>query len=163
MDYILKKAELSDMEAFYDLLNQRIAWMDEIGIKQWNYTGYWIRYPKEYYVNNMEAGRLIILKKGEKLAAAGVIYEEDERWENSTAVKAYYMHHFASDLTEKGSGSIYLEMLEDYARKMGKTHLRLDCAVDSPNLNRYYGERGYEVCGTCKDGLYEGITREKIL
>ena len=158
-----RKARIEDMEQFYALLNQRIAWMDEIGIKQWNHTGYWDRYPKPYYVENMEQGRLLVLMDGEKLLAAGVIYEEDVRWVNSGDMPAYYLHHFAADVNEKGSGSAYLELLEQYSREMGKVRLRLDCAVDNPKLNEYYENRGYYICGSCIDGPYSGITREKVL
>ena len=161
MDFI--KAKLEDMEQFYALIDSRIKWMDEIGIKQWNHTGYWERYPKEYYLENMNAGRMFVLTEGEKMLAVGVIYEEDERWVNSGDMPAYYLHHFASDVNEKGSGSAYLEFLEQYSRQMGKLRLRLDCAVDNPKLNDYYESRGYYICGSCIDGPYEGITREKVL
>lgn len=158
-----KQAELKDMEQFYEIIDQRIRWMDEVGLKQWNHTGYWERYPKEYYLENMEAGRMFVLTEGGKMLAVGVIYEEDERWVNSGDMPAYYLHHFATAVDAKGAGSAYLEMLEEHSRKMGKVRLRLDCAVDNPKLNEYYEAKGYYICGSCKDGPYEGITREKVL
>ena len=159
----LKKAEIKDMDAFCEIIDRRIHWMDDVGLKQWNYTGYWDRYPREYYRKNIEQGRAIVLAEGERLLAVGVIYEEDVRWVNSGDLPAYYLHHFATDVDEPGIGAVYLEQLEDYSRRMGKCRLRLDCAVDNPRLNRYYEEKGYTICGSCKDGLYEGITREKKL
>jgi hypothetical protein len=41
--------------------------------------------------------------------------------------------------------------------------MRLDSAVGNKNLERFYASRGYVEAGTCKDGLYEGILRQKKL
>ncbi len=163
MNYELVKAKVNELPAIYDLINQRIAWMDQVGIRQWNVTGYWTRYPESYYETQTEAGRMLVLKADGQIVAAGVIYEEDERWENSTAVSAYYLHHFVTGLEARGAGSVYLERLEDYARKHGKSRMRLDCAIDSPKLNHYYESRGYVYHSQCVDGLYAGNNREKFL
>ena len=63
----------------------------------------------------------------------------------------------------KGAGSIFLEKAEEYTARMGKKYMRLDSAVGNKNLERFYTSRGYVEAGTCKDGLYEGILRQKKL
>ena len=159
----LKQADASHLEAFYELIRRRIVWMEENGIRQWNVTDYWGVYPEDYYARQQEQGRLYILENEGRLLAAGVVFEEDPRWENSGDVPAWYLHHFAAFPEVRGAGVLFLRELERQARELGKQRLRLDCAVDNPRLNRYYEELGYAVCGSCVDGVYEGITREKIL
>ena len=41
--------------------------------------------------------------------------------------------------------------------------MRLDSAIGNKNLENYYASRGYRSAGFCKDGLYEGVLREKKL
>ena len=41
--------------------------------------------------------------------------------------------------------------------------MRLDSAVGNKTLETYYTSRGYVEAGRCKDGLYEGILRQKKL
>lgn len=57
----------------------------------------------------------------------------------------------------------FLDIIEQFAVDGGKRFVRLDCAVNNAFLNRYYEAAGYVLSGTCKDGLYEGNRREKIL
>ena len=47
--------------------------------------------------------------------------------------------------------------------KQGKIFLRLDSQQANHALSRYYDSLGYSPVGTCVDGSYEGILREKAL
>ena len=38
MDYEFKPGELTDLPQVYDIIDERIHWMDQVGIKQWNVT-----------------------------------------------------------------------------------------------------------------------------
>lgn len=49
MDYEFKPGELTDLPQVYDIIDERIHWMDQVGIKQWNVTDYWDCYPESYY------------------------------------------------------------------------------------------------------------------
>ena len=57
----------------------------------------------------------------------------------------------------------FLEKAEEYTASRGKQYLRLDSAVGNKTLEDYYESRGYRTVGTCVDGLYEGILRQKKL
>jgi GNAT superfamily N-acetyltransferase len=165
MEYLFEKAGMESMESVYALIDQRIEWMDEIGIRQWNVTGYWEVYPKNYYIRRMEEGSLYVLKKKEnsKVVSAAVLLQEDARWEADPDknLPAYYVHHFAADLKEKGVGKIMLEQIEQQARRDGKIFVRLDCDVSNRKLNDYYEQKGYVYKGECVDGCYFGKRREK--
>lgn len=134
-----------------------------MGIRQWTVTDYWGVYPKEHYIEQMRKNRLYVLKHMPEgtMVGTAVLYEIDDRWPDGQDVPAYYIHHFATALDEKGAGKVLLGYLEELARADGKDTLRLDCPIDSPRLNRYYEEKGYVLLGTCVDGLYRGNRREK--
>lgn len=161
--YRLIPAEPVHMEAVFRIIDDRIRWMDRVGIRQWNTTDYWGVYPEAYYRWRAQRGELLVFVHEETVVGVGALLREDPRWEDGMQKSAYYLHHFATPLDEKGVGSRMLAQLEQYTRDAGKERLRLDCAVDNAFLNRYYGEKGYQLCGHCVDGLYEGNLREKFV
>lgn len=157
----LSRAEVAEMRA---IILARVAWMDEVGIHQWNDTDYDGVYPPAYYAECFERGELYGLfdARDGRLLAAAALKTVDERWvEDGTP--AFYIHHLASRTDARGAGSLCLAAIEDYARTRGKTHIRLDSATDNAALTAYYTARGYTPVGSCIDGAYVGILREKKL
>lgn len=164
MRYYLLEADAQYMNEICRIIDDRIRWMDRVGIRQWNTTDYWGVYPRSYYQWRAERGELLVfVSEDDRVVAVGALLREDPRWEDGMETSAFYLHHFATDLAEPGVGSIMLKTLEDYTKNHGRERLRLDCAVDNDFLNRYYEEKGYRMCGTCVDGLYEGNLREKFV
>ena len=47
--YIFRQAKKEEIRAVFDLIMGRVAWMDQVGIRQWNTTKYDQRYPLSYY------------------------------------------------------------------------------------------------------------------
>ena len=47
--YIFRQAAPQEIQAVFDLIMGRVAWMDTVGIRQWNTTKYDERYPLHYY------------------------------------------------------------------------------------------------------------------
>lgn len=159
--YLFRKATPQEVPAVFALIMARVAWMDRVGIRQWNMTKYDECYPLAYYEKRRQMDELFVLTEDEKILCVGALFHEDERWPD--AESAYYLHHLAADPDAKGAGSIFLEMAENYTVSQGKQYLRLDSAVDNPVLENYYTSRGYVAAGRCTDGLYEGILRQKKL
>lgn len=161
-NYTFRQAEAGEIQAVFDLIMGRVAWMDVVGIRQWNTTKYDQRYPISYYEMRRQKEELFVLTDPSgQIVAVGALLHEDERWPEHDS--AYYLHHLASRVDARGAGSIFLQMAEDYTARMGKRYMRLDSAVGNKNLERFYASRGYVEAGTCKDGLYEGILRQKRL
>ncbi len=161
--YIFRQATQQEVPEVFALIMRRVAWMDEVGIRQWNVTKYDRRYPPDYYEMRRQKGELFVLVDGEtgKLLSVGALLHEDERWPEPDS--AYYLHHLASDPGAKGTASIFLEMAEKYTAQQGKIYMRLDSAIGNQKLEHYYASRGYVEAGFCKDGLYEGVLRQKRL
>jgi len=162
-EYIFRKATQQEIPAVFALIMRRVAWMDTVGIRQWNTTKYDQRYPLDYYERRRQMDELFVLedKQSGKILSVGALFHDDERWPDPES--AYYLHHLAADLGAKGAGSVFLQLAEDYTASQGKQYLRLDSAVDNPVLEEYYTSRGYREAGRCVDGLYEGILRQKKL
>ena len=163
--YIFEAAKPQDLDAVCSLIQQRIDWMDAVGIRQWNVTKYWEVYPRTYYAEHIDAGRLYVLRRAadHQVVCMAALLEQDPRWTEGTDTPAYYVHHLAADVQVRGAGRTLLSEAEALARRMGKAALRLDCSVDNDVLNRYYESQGYRLAGACIDGVYTGNLREKRL
>ena len=138
----------ADVPAVMDLLRRRIAWMDEKNLYQWNKTGY-----LDYYAAKDPGG----------LVGVMALLERDPRWPNGDDGRALYVHHLATTPSHPGLGREMLAWAEDFARARGKAFLRLDSQRVNRPLSRYYEALGYRAAGTCVEGAYEGILREKPL
>ena len=161
-NYIFRQAKKEEIQAVFDLIMDRVAWMDHVGIRQWNMTKYDQRYPLDYYEQRRQMEELFVLTdEAGQILAVGALLHEDERW--PAQASAYYPHHLASRVDAKGAGSRFLQMAEDYTAARGKRYMRLDSAVGNAALERFYTSRGYVAAGFCKDGMYEGILRQKEL
>ena len=163
--YTFRPAEKDEVPAVFDLIMARVRWMDEVCIRQWNVTDYAGCYPLHHYEAARQRGDLFVLTDETGIAACAVLREDDERWPDAmqAAQPAFYLHHLATRVGEKGAGRIFLQMAEEYAIRQGKTRFRLDSADDNTFLADYYTAQGYIPVGNCVDGLYSGILREKAL
>lgn len=161
--YQFRTATAEEVQEVFDLIMRRVAWMDRVGIRQWNTTKYDQRYPLHYYEKRRQQEELFVLEDTEKkkILCVGALFHEDERWPE--AASARYLHHFASDVDAMGTGDLFLQEAERYAAAQGAAYMRLDSAVGNAKLEHYYASRGYIEAGRCEDGLYQGILRQKRL
>ena len=161
--YIFRKIKKEEIPQMFDIILKRMKWMDEKSIKQWNVTYYDEVYPISYYEEARQAGILYVLEKAEtgEIVCGAVLKEDDERWPDEK--DAVYLHNFATKIGETGIGTYFLQCVEEYAIDKNKDAFRLDSAIDNEFLSKYYEEKGFMPVGTCVDGLYEGILREKKL
>lgn len=161
--YIFRKGSPDEAAVLYNLVVDRMKWMDRKGIRQWNVTEYLVRFPMEYYVEKQRIGQLYVLEDEEsgKVVCAAVLKEEDDRWPDD-GQPSLYLHNFASAVGwHESVGDIFLNYCLRLTQEMGKRFFRLDCAVDNEFLNHYYGSRGYSEAGFCAHGLYKGVLRQK--
>ena len=164
--FTFRPAEKAEVPAVFDLIMGRVRWMDTVGIRQWNVTDYAGCYPLHHYEAARQRGDLFVMADEEGvIVACAVLRQDDERWPEAMqlAEPAFYLHHFATRVGMKGIGPTFLRMAEEYALAQGKTRFRLDSADDNAFLADYYTAFGYVPVGTCVDGLYSGILREKVL
>ena len=132
--------------------------MDEQGIQQWNIINYEQVFPLSYYQQMQQDGHLFVLTNHHQIICGVVLKETDENWDNQDS--ALYISRFISQL-HVHAGSSCLKYIEDYAKELGKHYLRLDSADDNIKLAKYYESIGFEAMGTCQEGPYHGILRQK--
>ncbi len=160
--YTFREIKQEEIPQMFDLIQSRVAWMDEVGIRQWNVTNYAEVYPMSYYEGHRQEGEVFVLIDSQEILAVGVLKHEDDRWPQD-GENAVYLHNFATKIGKKGIGRIFMQFAEQYARESGQTYFRLDSADDNQKLEAYYTSMGYTPAGTCVDGLYSGILRQKKL
>ncbi len=152
-------ANAKHLPAILDIIKQRINWMDEKGLYQWNKTDYMGVYPPEYFLDLIQKEEVFVAQEGEKVLGVMALFPEDPRWgKNGTA---FYVHHLATACGVSGLGKEMLRFAETYALEQKKDYLRLDCQQVNLPLNRYYEALGYVHCGVCIDGEYVGNLMEK--
>jgi GNAT superfamily N-acetyltransferase len=167
--YLYREATVADVQSIMQLVQQRIDWMNEMGLHQWNETDYFGRYPRSYWEDNI--GFFLVAEVGGQVVAAMALYHEDIRWTRDGELygaplgdsPAFYLHHLVTDPRCKGVGRRLMEYTESYAMEHGVKILRLDSAIGNQTLERYYTSQGYMERGRCHDRLYHGVLREKIL
>lgn len=160
---LFRPAEPHEVQAVFDLIMDRVAWMDTVGIRQWNATNYAQCYPLEYYEKRQQMGELFLLEDTQtgEILSVGALLHEDARWPEKA--NARYLHHLASRPDKKGMGSVFLREAEKYISAEGADYMRLDSAVGNGTLEQFYTRGGYVEVGRCVDGLYHGILRQKKL
>ncbi len=157
-----RKLSIKEAADVFALVIARVDWMNAQGLQSWNTTNYLERYPISYYEQKAAEGMLYgLIGENNNILSAGVLLHNDDRWPDN--VKAIYIHNFVSAMTEPGAGSIFLKQTEQLAYEHGIKLLRLDVAEENAVMNTYYESRGFYECGTCSDGPYHGILREKKL
>lgn len=161
--YVFRPAKDEEIEYVFNLINERIHWMDKMGINQWNKIDYWKYYPASYFYIACSEKRLYILmdKELNRIVAVGVLSEKDNRWNDDK--QGIYLHNFVTAIDVKNIGSKFLEYCEEYAISLGKSYMRLDCKKTNDKLNKYYEMHGYVYKESVIDGEYEGNKREKKL
>lgn len=165
MEYIFEPAKKCEIPDIFRLYAERVKWMDMKALRQWNTTDYLSRYPIEYYFEQCEAGRLFVMRAAmsDEIVGAVVLLYSDSRWRGHDDVPAYYVHNLVTAPDAVGAGRYMLNEVEKMAIAHGKHFVRLDCAIDNPVLNDYYGSLGYEISRQCEDGPYIGNLRQKSL
>lgn len=160
MTNCISLAQPKDLDSIYSLYEDRIKWMNEKGIKQWDVKHYLRVFSKTYFLNMIHQNKMYVMKNSNEICATFVLLESDDLWDDSNHVNAYYVHNLVTSLKYKGVGDECLNYIFDLAQLQIKQSIRLDCATDNIFLNDYYETKGYELVGQCVDGPYVGNKRE---
>jgi len=162
MSFCFRKARPGEPALVYELITDRVRWMDENDIHQWNDTNYLEVFPLEYYEACLERMYVLVEEASGRILSAGVLLEDkDQRWDSDAP--AYYVHNLVSVRNSGGAGKEFLRCVEELAVRNGKQYLRLDSSDDNPKLTAYYEALGFVACGSCQVGQYHGNLRQKVL
>lgn len=161
--YQFRKAQPEDVDDIIRIIAERIRWMDEKNLYQWNRTNYMQRYPREYFLARIDAGEFYLAYTPQEIVGIMALFTEDERWSEDEPKNCYYVHHLATKPNCSGAGKALLSFCEQLSKQEGKEEIRLDCQKGNERLNAFYQSLGYEAVGPMVEDDYEGIKREKQL
>ena len=161
MTAALRPASPGATAAVTRLIRERVRWMDQVGIRQWNDEEYLEKYPLAYFEAHQQAGRLYVLEEGGRITGAVALLDQDPRW--ADGLPAWYLHHLVGDPAVPGAGRRVMEAVIALAPRRGKARLRLDASLGNQKLARFYQGFGFEARGTVADGNYQGVLWEKRL
>ena len=161
--YTFRKIRQNEVPIMFAMILERMKWMDAKGIQGWNAADYDHAYPQPWYEAERQKGTVFVLAddRTAEIISAAVLREQDDSWQEDSP--ALYVHSFVSRIGSPNAGDLFLHAAEEYAVKQGKRYLRLDSAEDNASLAAYYASHGFEPVGTCTDGPYHGILRQKEL
>lgn len=154
-----KKARASDAKICFNLLKDRVFWMNQKGFNHWNSFDYLSIYPLEHFKRLQTEGSLYILMDENEIVCFGALLEDDPRWQNDDK-KCLYLHHFVSKVSKNKYGVEFMYHLFDYALNNGFSYIRLDCTKGYKPLDDYYGKFGFISVGECVEGQYIGTLKE---
>lgn len=159
MMYKLFQANNDDLTKLIDIIRQRIKWMDENSISQWNKTNYLDIFDLNYFNMMQQEGKLYLVKCDGKIVGSVVFLLNDDRWLDKS--KSLYIHNLVSDLAYKGVGKFIIDSSCKFAKKNHLVSLRLDLDIHNKKLLEYYQSLGFEIKGKCQVGNYYGFLQEK--
>lgn len=82
MELIFEQAQFNNIPEAYSIIEKRVQWMENKGIRQWNTTDYLNTYPIAYFEAQQKAGNLYIAKDAvsDKVLGLMVLMPHDTRW-----------------------------------------------------------------------------------
>ncbi len=157
----VRKATLNDVNDIINLIKERMKWMDNKNLYQWNKTGYLDAYTHDYFCEKIKDESFFVAIEDNQLIGAIALFENDHRWNDKAS--ALYIHHLVSDPNYPGVGKYLISFSEEYAKQNEVKFLRLDSQKGNEKLSDFYQSLGFLIVGEIVEGPYEGKKREKCI
>lgn len=134
----LNSARITHMSSVMWLFEEARKWQAYMNVSRWPL------FEVERILEDIENGRLFVLRNGQQTVGAVTITETDPLiWSDGAA--ALYIHRLvvARDLKGQNLGSVIMNFIEERAIQHKKSVLRLDCWANNDRLKRYYERIGF--------------------
>ena len=109
------------------------------------------------------------LARQDALEEIFALYAARVRWMNEVGIHQWNDTDYLGCIRRttmricSGAGKAILREARKLASSRSMESMRLDYADDNTRLNAWYEAQGYFLRGTCTDGPYHGLLREKLL
>ena len=125
MELVFEQAQINNIPEAYSIIEKRVQWMENKGIRQWNTTDYLNTYPLAYFEAHQKAGNLYIAKDAvsDKVLGLMVLMPHDTRWEGYEESDSYFVHNFATDPEVKAQDLTCSRKQKNVQKKMAKYFL----------------------------------------
>ena len=153
---VFRPAAPEESDSLYRLIQLRVDWLEEHRIAQWQRDYYPNLFPRSFFRQKAEEGRLygIWNADGAPIATAVLLERDEEVWPDGE--RAIYVHNLAAHPAFPGAGLRLLAQAMDRARSKGMKHLRLDTLQSNGALPAYYKRLGFVQMGTVEAEGYAG-------
>ena len=163
MPVTVRVATTDDVPGIYALRVAAGEWMLARGWPRWHGV-----VSVERVTRQVEAGEWRVASAaGADVGALRLLRTDPAVWGDDDGA-AVYVHSFVVDRGHAGEGigAQMLRRVEDEARSIGATRVRLDCVEVDPDIRRYYRDAGFTEVGrqACDDpALDDVVLMEKRL
>jgi GNAT superfamily N-acetyltransferase len=153
----IRKANVDDIESFFQIVLDCKKDMKETGLEQWpNHHPF-----KERITDGIEKGEHYVAVINEKVVGGlRLNHSQDEQYKlvnwQVDDENPLIMHQLAIDPKEQGKGIAKELMLfaEAFAKKEGSETIRLDAYSKNNSSNNFYQKAGYKFVGTIEMPQY---------
>jgi GNAT superfamily N-acetyltransferase len=167
MNYHFRKAELSEIDPIWEILQQAILRRKEDGSKQWQ-DGY----PNpEVVQKDIEKGEGFVLVAGETIIGYSAVLINDEpayatiegKWLTNGDFVVLHRVAISEKYLGKGLAKMILKYIEDFALSNNIHSIKADTNFDNIAMMKIFENSGYTYCG---EVFFRGSSRkayEKVL
>ena len=167
MNYHFRKAEISDIDAIWAILQQAILRRKKDGSDQWQ-DGY----PNPKIIqNDIEKGEGFVLTEGEIIIGYSAVIINDEpvyaeiegNWLTNDDFVVFHRVAISEKYLGKGLSQIMIQHIEDFARNNNIFSLKVDTNFDNIAMMKILEKSGFIYCG---EVYFRGSSRrayEKVL
>ncbi len=152
MDFIIRKADIQESDAAFELMKEAAVWLRDRGIDYWQN---WLQPPQhhiDWILDGFRRGQFYFVESGDRLLGMYRLQYTDEHFWGKRTETAGYVHSFTTRRSEAGTGlgSRILRRIEKDLLDQGITLLRLDCGAEIRGLCAYYEGQGFQLVDTVR-------------
>lgn len=161
LNYVFRLATLQDLESIYSLIQERVDWMQEAHISQWD--EYFLHHSIEEWKEAIEKNEFYVVEDaGVILGGVQIQFVDEYFWDNSRNV---YIKKLCCRVGTRKVGSFIIEEVKKIARVKELNKIRLECLSTNLDLNQIYESYGFRLIhsGTYSKYPYYYNLRELML
>jgi GNAT superfamily N-acetyltransferase len=167
MNYIFRKADISEQNTIWEILHQAIIRRKKDGSAQWQ-DGY----PNPDVVqNDIEKGQGFVLLEGETVIGYSTVIINDEpayagiegKWLTNEDFVVIHRVAISEEYLGKGLAKMIIGFVEDFALQNNIYSVKADTNFDNVPMMKVFENLGYTLCG---EVYFRGSPRkayEKVL
>lgn len=167
MEYVFRRAEMSDLTDVMEIISQAVARMLREGKRQWSEA-----YPTSIHImDDIENGNAYVLDlDGRAVAYGAVIFSGDRSYDDLRgkwlSARPYVVVHrlaVAQAMQGNGLGVEYLKSVEALARSKGIGSFKIDTNFDNYPMLHILEKDGFTYCGEIRFGGDSRRAYEKLI
>ena len=140
----IEKIAHDKLEILLSMYREKAEWLNRIGQPMWSMK---FLEKKEFIKKYSDPECFIATINGVPIGGFILVRSDDFFWGPNSDLGAYYIHKIVvkDGYTGQGNAQKMINWIEEYARKVGKEKIRLDCYEDRGYLMQLYTSCGFKL------------------